>query len=464
MDARAAKPDTLVRDRTLLRFPRGLAVRLALLYGTIFTIAAAVLVGLVSYTTIASMVRQRDADITSELDQLQAEMISEGGVPELIGEINKRESLLSKSQFVYALYDGRNKLLAGTPLMLPHKNGWFDIDSATGDPDDSTHTVRCRTMLLPEGRLLGVGIDTDSIDDVREFLVTASVIGLGATALLALLGGATLSWMFGRRLDRAANVCREIMSGDLSLRVPARAGGDEIDLLATSVNAMLDRIVALMDTLKQVTVDVAHDLRTPLTRLRQGLETTEQQAKSTVDYSNGLHGAIGQVDAILNTFEALLRIAEIEDGALRRRFVAVDLSAILQTVADAYSPPAEESGHRITSRIASGVSVMGDQNLLTQLFANLVANALRHTPTGTTISIELEARAGRSTVVIADDGPGIPLEDRQRVFQRFVRLEQSRTTPGNGLGLSLCAAIAQLHDVRIDLTDNRPGLRCTIAF
>jgi signal transduction histidine kinase len=463
MDARVAKPESVDRDRTLLRFPRGLAMRLALLYGTIFTVAAAILVGTVSYTTIASLVRQRDADITSEIDQLRTEL-SEGGIGELANEINERQNLLSKSQFIYALYDARSKLLAGTPLALRRVNGWSDVNSAKGNPGDETHTVHLRSMLLPDGSLLGVGIDTGSIDDVREFLITAFVIGLGGAALLALAGGVALSWTFGRRLDRAANVCREIMSGDLSLRVPARPGGDEIDLLATSVNAMLDRIVALMDTLKQVTVDIAHDLRTPLTRLRQGLETTEQQAKSTSDYSTALRGAIGQVDAILNTFEALLRIAEIEDGALRRRFITVDLSATLQTVADAYSPPAEESGHRIRSRIAPGVSVSGDQNLLTQLFANLVANGLRHTPAGTTISIELERRAGRPLVVIADDGPGIPLEDRQRVFQRFVRLERSRTTPGNGLGLSLCAAIAQLHDVHIELGDNRPGLRCEIEF
>jgi signal transduction histidine kinase len=466
MDARVPPKETRqIRSLPLFRLPRSLAVRLALFYGVIFIVAAAALIGVVSYTTIASLTQQRDEAISNEVHELNQEMASEGGIAEVIHEIGERDSQPNKSQFIYALYDKGNHLVAGSRLLsVPRIRGWSDISSPTGDPDDQTHIVHFLSTILPGDYLLAVGEDTDRIDDVREFLFTAFIVSLGAISVLALAGGATLSWAFRRRLDGVAGVCREIMRGNLSLRVPARPLGDEIDLLAASVNSMLDRIVGLMDTLQQVSVDIAHDLRTPLTRLRQGLETTEQRAKTAQEYSRGLRNAMGQVDTILDTFAALLRIAEIEAGALRSTFAQVNLSAILQTVADAYAPPAEESGHRITSRIATNVFVTGDESLLTQLAANLVANGLRHTPTGTTISIGLENRAEHPTVTIADDGPGIPEADRERVFQRFVRLERSRTTPGNGLGLSLCAAIARLHDVRIELSDNHPGLRCELTF
>jgi len=272
-----------------------------------------------------------------------------------------------------------------------------------------------------------------------------------------------LSWTFRARLDRVAAVCREIMDGQLSLRVPARASGDEIDLLAGSVNAMLDRIVGLMETLKQISVDVAHDLRTPLARLRQGLESTKFKAKTTTDYATAVDKAIGEADTILDTFSALLRIAELEAGTRRAAFKTVDLSRLFETVADAYTPPAEENGQRIVARIEPGVSVIGDANLLTQMIANLVANALRHGPSGTVVSVELSGGA-HPVGVVADNGPGIPEADRARVFQRFVRLESSRTTPGSGLGLPLCAAIAELHTVRLELKDNHPGLRCELRF
>jgi signal transduction histidine kinase len=220
----------------------------------------------------------------------------------------------------------------------------------------------------------------------------------------------------------------------------------------------------LMDTLRQISVDVAHDLRTPLARLRQGLESTKFKAKTTGDYAAAVDKAIGEADTILETFSALLRIAELEAGTRRSAFKTVDASRLFQTVADAYTPPAEENGQRIVAHIEPGVSVTGDVNLLTQMVANLVANALRHSPSGTTVNIELAAGGAHPVGAVTDNGPGIPESDRARVFQRFVRLESSRTTPGSGLGLPLCAAIAELHGVRLELKDNHPGLRCELTF
>ena len=459
----SAKTDAS-QSRVAIRFPRSLSFRLALLYGLIFAASSALLIGITEITTIASLTEQRNEAISAELRELVLELNNENGIDEVKQEIGERDSAPNKSQFVYSLSDKDGHFVAGTRLNVPRRDGWADVGSPTGDADDQVHIVHFRSTLLPGGYALAIGEDTDQVDDLREFLSAAFVVGLGAAAALALAGGFALSWTFRRRLDRVAAVCREIMTGDLTRRIPARNAGDEIDLLATSVNSMLDRIVGLMDTLRQVSVDIAHDLGTPLTRMRQALETTEQNAKTTEDYSAALRKTIGQVDSILETFAALLRIAELEAGALRSAFRPVDLSRVMQTVADAYTPPAEESGQRLISEIESGVEVSGDESLLTQMFANLIANALRHTPQGTTVSVTLRRQGRRVAAAVSDDGPGIPEADRMRVLQRFVRLERSRSTPGSGLGLSVCAAIAELHGARLALADNQPGLRCELTF
>ena len=443
---------------------RSLSFRFALLYGLVFAASSAGLIGVMDFTTISSLTKQRDVAISAELRELLIKATA-SGIAQLEREIAERDNAPSKSQFLYALYDGTNRRLAGSPLQFPRANGWRNVRSATGDPDDLIHIVHLRSAMLPGGYLLAVGEDTDLIDDLREFLSPAFALGIGAALLLALGGGLFLSRLFRLRLDRIAAVCREIVTGNLSLRVPVRRSGDEIDVLAASMNTMLDRIGALMETLRQVSVDIAHDLGTPLTRIRQTLETTDLTAKTVEEYSGAVRKTLGQVDTILDTFAALLRIAELEAGALRSRFESVSLSQIMQTVADAYLPPAEENSQRIISDIAPDVYVNGDESLLTQLFANLVANALRHTPQGTTVRMELLVDdAGRAVAFVSDDGPGIPEADRLRVLQRFVRLERSRTTPGSGLGLSLCAAIAELHGARFELQDNAPGLRCRLVF
>lgn len=444
------------------RFPRSLAFRLALLYGVVFAASAGALIGLVYVTTTASLTQQRDHAISVEIEELKGEFGATGaGIGEVKREITIRDSAPDKSQYVYALYDNHGKLLAGSPAKLPRSNSWSDV--ATPGDDDASNRTHFLTVMLPGGYLLGVGEDTDQLDKLHAFLGAALLVGLVAALAIALAGGWVLSWTFRARLDRVSAVCREIMDGQLSLRVPARASGDEIDLLAGSVNAMLDRIVGLMDTLRQISVDVAHDLRTPLARLRQGLEATKFKAKTTDDYATAVDKAIGEADTILETFSALLRIAELEAGTRRAAFKTVDLSRLFETVADAYAPPAEESGQKIVARIEPGVSVTGDANLLTQMIANLVANALRHSPRDTVVTVELSGGA-QPLGIVADNGPGIPEADRARVFQRFVRLESSRTTPGSGLGLALCAAIAELHGIRLELLDNRPGLRCELRF
>jgi signal transduction histidine kinase len=227
---------------------------------------------------------------------------------------------------------------------------------------------------------------------------------------------------------------------------------------------MLERNELTMESVRQVSNDIAHDLRTPLTRLRQRLELAQRRARSAEEWRRAADGCISDMDAILETFGALLRIAQIESGMPARRFAEVDLSELLRTVAEVYQPMAEEKEQRFTIEVAPGLTVRGDRELLSQMVANLLENAMKHSPAGAFIGLMTIQSPSAIDVTVTDSGPGIPVTDRGRVFQRFYRLESSRSTPGSGLGLSLVEAIAALHGASIELTDNGPGLRVTLRF
>ena len=271
-----------------------------------------------------------------------------------------------------------------------------------------------------------------------------------------------------RRLRSISVASGEIMQGNLSRRLDVGNRGDEFDELAHHVNDMLDRIQRLIENLQQVSNDIAHDLRTPLTRLRQRLELAlSADARCGVTecpMAGEIEKAIAEADILLDTFSAMLRIAQIDSGSRRAGFRTVDLSGLLESLADTYGPVAEDTHHEIQSDITPGVSVNGDAELLTQMFANLIENAIKHTPERSTISLSLMQANPRTLAIVADNGPGIPPEMRERACNRFVRLESSRTTAGNGLGLSLVAAIAHVHGIDLDLGDNQPGLRVILRF
>lgn len=239
----------------------------------------------------------------------------------------------------------------------------------------------------------------------------------------------------------------------------------EFDHLSSSLNEMLARIQDLMLGLQQVSSDIAHDLRTPLTRLRQRLELARRREATVEGLHAAVDGAIDNVDAILETFGALLRIAQIEAGTRRSGFEPVSLSALLSGLIEAYQPVAEERAQQLAAQIAPDLSVVGDRDLLMQMFANLIDNAMVHSAIGADLSVEAVAEArGGIQVMVRDNGPGIPPQYRQAVLQRFFRLDRSRSTPGSGLGLSLVSAVASLHDAALTLEDNEPGLRCLLVF
>jgi len=281
--------------------------------------------------------------------------------------------------------------------------------------------------------------------------------------LLGSAGAAIIAWRFDRRLGRVQDALGAYASGELSRRLPVSRSGDEIDRMARGVNILLDRIAGLMETTRQVTADAAHDLKTPMTRLRHRL--AEAEGASPAEVQEVIRAAAAEAEQIIGTFEALLRLSEIEAGARRARFDRVDLSDVLETVADAYGPDAEQvAQHRIETKIVPKLHVQGDRELLTQAFANLVENAIRHAGKGATIRVAVAANGAGIEAVVSDNGPGVPAADRERVLRRFGRLEASRSTPGTGLGLTLVNAIADLHQARLQLSDNGPGLKVTVTF
>jgi signal transduction histidine kinase len=288
---------------------------------------------------------------------------------------------------------------------------------------------------------------------------------VGLAAVLGISGGALLSRAFLRRVDAIARTAEAIIGGDLARRMPLRGTGDDLDRLASTLNRMLDRIGVLMESLRQVSSDVAHDLRTPLSRLYQRLEGARAHARSVAEYESAVDAALSEAEGLLETFSALLRIAQVEGASPRAGFRDVNLSAVTETVADAYRLDAEDADHQLTATIFPGITVSGDQELLTQALANLVENALRHTPSGTRIRVRLTGSSEAGVLLaVEDDGPGAAAVDLPRLTDRFYRGERSRTTPGNGLGLSLVSAVAELHGAKLSVDAMEPGLRISLLF
>ena len=285
--------------------------------------------------------------------------------------------------------------------------------------------------------------------------------------MLAILAGILVSRGFLSRTDAIARACGDIMQGNLKTRVPVRGTQDELDRLSQNINAMLDRIAALMENVRQVTNDIAHDLRTPVTHLRHRLEHARLNAGGPADYDKALEDAIITSDEILALFAALLRIAQIEGGARRAGFAPVELADLLHQLRDIFGPVADDAGHVLTLALPAigGAVIRGDRELLVQLFSNLIENAIVHTPAGTRIEISLRMEKNAAMVTISDDGPGVPLEEHEKLFQPLYRRETSRSRPGYGLGLALVNAIAELHEAKLKTgLSESGGFSITLAF
>ena len=452
-------------DRRLPRLFRTASFRFAALYVALFAASALVLGAAVFLAARAALEGQMTARVEAETAFLRDEFAA-GGTERLLAAVRSRGRGASALDYLVQGPDGAHlagEMPASGPELRP---GWRTVEVREAAEDDGRpERVRALVTALPGGPLLAVGDDLGRLAEVEEAVATAFLWTTGLVALLGVAGGAALSRAFLRRVDAIGRTAEAIIAGDLSRRVPVRGTGDDLDRLSATLNRMLDRIGALMDSLRQVSSDVAHDLRTPLSRLLQRLDDARSHARSLADYEAAVDGAAREAEGLLATFAALLRIAQVEGAAPRAGFAEVDLSAVAEAVADAYRPDAEEAGHRLEAAVAPGVVVRGDKELLTQALANLVENALRHTPAGTRIGLGLHpGGSGGPVLTVCDDGPGVGVDDLPRLTRRFHRGERSRTTPGNGLGLSLVAAVAELHGAALVLEDAAPGLRAVLRF
>ncbi|MDD5274631.1 MAG: HAMP domain-containing sensor histidine kinase [Methylovulum sp.] len=435
--------------------------KLSALYLGLFLCSFAAIGISVYFLTVHSLEQQLKNGIETEAARLQGEYDADG-MAELKNEIAENGR---GSSYAYGLINQHGQLLAGNLTHFNPSAGWQTLprsqvlQNTAGDDKFYIYVIP-----LPENAWLAVSHTGETIQKTGAAIIEAFLSGIALVIMLGVAGGFYLSRAFLKKINAITNATETIIAGDLQHRLPVAKNHDELDKLALLVNRMLDKIGALIENVQQVSNDIAHDLRTPISRLQFRLEDALNKPLSPTQYQEQIALAITEVDGILATFSALLRIAQIESGSRRSGFKQVNLSEIATAVTEALSPVAEEQSKTIRMIISPDINLTGDKELLTQLVFNLLENAIGHTPKQTQIELNLHVTSKRIELVIADNGPGIAEVYRQKVLQRFYRLEQSRSTAGNGLGLNIAAAIVDLHDGTLALSDNQPGLKLVVSF
>ncbi len=440
----------------LLEIPRTSSFRIALLFLLLFGAASVAMFVFIYWQTAGYLVSESDATFARLIATYKA--LDE---PSLIREIDEHWRVDPGRMRPRSVFDASGKWLAGGLDTLPKIPAYDEpFEFAAADIDGNSHPVRAMAHRLPNGEILVV---TQDMFDIRKFdSLLARAIALGGALVLVIgfIGAVAMGLGAQRRIDAFTGEIQGIVKGGLVGRLPVLGSSDDIDRLATVVNSMLDEIERLMSEVKGVCDDIAHDLRTPLTRLIAGLERAERRAASGEEFADAIAQAHEEARLLLATFRALLRISEIEDSARRSEFVAVDLNRVARDVVEFFEPIAEEK--KITIRIEGGgspVCVLGDTHMLFDATCNLVDNALKFTQERGEVVVKT-ACVGREIVLeVRDNGPGIPEDEREAVLRRFYRSERSRHTPGNGLGLSMVAAVAKLHNMALVVEDGSPGCR-----
>ena len=448
----------------LVEWTRGTGTRIAAL--TLFLVIAVVsLLGFFVYSLVDEALGDRvRSQIAEESNRLVLDH-DPSNIERLMSAIKLRTREGTLRRFAYRLTLQNGQHLVGDTWLDGSSSGWHwqELDGNIDQSISDTHVI-IYTQALDPGLMLSIGRDAHWIADVEEELRALFLWALALAVSAALLISLLMKHLIARRLDAVTYTARAVMDGKLTQRIPTTGAGDDFDRIANTLNEMLDRIRALMESLTQVTDDIAHDLRTPLGRLRQKLEQVRDDATLPNRHAVALEQAVSEADGLLATFTAMLRIAQIDSGARRSNFRPVDVTECARTICEAYELSAEDTGHKVVGKIDNGVKLGGDRDLLVQMLANLVENAITHTPSGTTIQLSVRQTATSIEVIVADNGPGVSVAEREKIFQRFYRAEASRTTPGTGLGLSLVAAIAKLHGGTITAADNKPGLRVATHF
>jgi signal transduction histidine kinase len=446
--------------------------KLTLVYLTVFVLFAGFLLGYFAWNTRRLITEQITQTVDAEITGL-SEQYRQGGIRRLVLVVDARSRRPGSSLYLVTTPAGEG--LAGNVGSLAtgvlERPGWSETAyRRLDDVEGAEHHALVRVFELPSGFRLLVGRDLEERERLRDIVLAAGRWSLAIVIVLGVGGGLLVTRRVLRRVDAMSATTRKIMDGDLTGRLPIAGTGDELDRLADNLNAMLERIEALMHGLKEVSDNIAHDLKTPLTRLRNRCEEALRLAEDESQYRAALETTIEESDALIRTFNALLMIARAESGQARDNMVDVDVADIARGVGELYEPLADEKGITLKVEADGAAPVRGNRELISQALANLVDNAIKYgTPdrerlNGAAITIKAKGEGERILLTVTDGGRGIPEADRARAVERFVRLEQSRSLPGSGLGLSLASAVARLHGGELKLEDNRPGLRTVIAL
>jgi signal transduction histidine kinase len=428
----------------------------------VFIGSAVALFMLLHLLTRNYLVHQVDERLLGEIPEFQS--VDRQSAIAMITALTHRDIALSRP---YGLFEANGTWLAGNIATLPAKQLRHPFDytvpQGEGAPD-----LHYRGIIVPMkgGQRIVVGHLTDEILGFDHMLVTTLCAGLGLTILLATGCGVVMNAISNRRIRAISESAREIMAGELTRRLPARGTNHDLDRLATIVNEMLDEIEHLVEEVRGVCAGIAHDLRSPMTQLRGGLERTRRRSNELDDYTQAIDDAIGHADVVLNRFTGLLRIAEIGAAGRRANFGEIRLDTVLRDVAELYQPIADDRGLCMTVLADAPVHVRGDMDLLFGAIENLLDNALKFTPPGGSITLTSAVENGRPMLQVADTGPGIEFAEREAVLRPFYRSVAclASQTAGHGLGLSLVATIARVHGADVAILDNHPGCCVRLRF
>jgi signal transduction histidine kinase len=452
---------------------RTTAFKLTLVYLTVFALFAAFLLGYFAWNTRRLITEQIMQTVDAEISGL-SEQYRLGGIRRLVFVIDARARRPGSSLYLVTTPAGEG--LAGNVGSLStgilDNPGWIEtVYRRLDDQDAAEHHALVRVFRLPGGFRLLVGRDLEERKRLQDIVLAAGRWSLAVVVVLGIAGGFFVTRRVLKRVDAMTDTTRTIMDGDLTGRLPIAGTGDELDRLAENLNAMLERIEALMHGLKEVSDNIAHDLKTPLTRLRNRCEEALRLAEDESQYRAALESTIEESDGLIRTFNALLMIARAESGQARDNMSDFDAAEIARGVGELYEPLADDRGLKLRVEAPAAATVHGNRELVSQALANLVDNAIKYAaPPGAAngarpeVLVQAQSDGDRIMLTVADGGPGIPEADRGRAVERFVRLEQSRSAPGSGLGLSLAAAVARLHGGELKLEDNHPGLRSVIML
>ena len=456
---------------------RTTAFKLTLVYLTVFALFAMFLLAYFAWNTRRLITEQITVTVDAEIAGL-AEQYSLGGIRRLVIIVDNRARRPGSSLYLVTTNAGES-LAGNVGSLLPgilERTGWVETEYRRLDEaEGADHHALLRVIQLPGGFRLLVGRDLEERERLYDVVLSAGKWSAAIVVVLGLIGGFFVARRVLRRVDAMTETTRSIMEGDLGERLPVAGSNDELDRLAVNLNAMLDRIEALMHGLKEVSDNIAHDLKTPLTRLHNRCEEALRTAKTESEYRAALESTIEESDGLIRTFNALLMIARAESGQARDNMTDLDAADVAADVGELYEPLAEEKGLSLIVEAPSPVPVRGSRELISQALANLVDNAIKYAASSNkagnkTITVTAGTEGDRVLLSVIDQGPGIPESMRERVVERFVRLDESRTTvPGSGLGLSLVAAVARLHGGELRFEDNAldgkgTGLKAIIAL